>query len=573
MSDNEGIVRLFLEIADMLAIQGEQQRRINAYKRAADSITGLGRDVADVAREGTLTEVPGIGKILAAKIEEYLDTGTLELYERLKGEVPPGVMAMLQIPDVGPKTASRVWKELGVTTIDELEAAARAGKVQQLPRFGAKTEANLIAGIEALRRFSGRTPLGVAWYLAYDMVAALSQVPEVIQIIPAGSLRRMRETIGDLDILVAAEDAAPIMDAFRKLPQAAEVVLSGPTKTTIRTEAGLQVDLRVLEPARWGTALQYFTGSQMHNVRLRELARRKGYSLSENSLKTEEGGEILCAEEAEVYERLGLQWVPPELRQGRDEIELAVQGSLPRLIERSDLQGDLQMHSTGSDGKNTIAEMAEAARALGHRYILISDHSHGMAVAGGLQVDELRQQRAEIETLNEGYGDFRILAGTEVEIRSDGSLDFPDEVLAEMDLVVASLHTGLRSGRERTTERMLAAIRNPHVDMIAHPTGRLLGKREGADLDMEVVLRAAAETGTAMEINSYPDRLDLRDAHVRRALELGCKLAINTDAHAAGDLEYLFFGVATARRGGVRAEDVINTWDVGRLLEWARRDE
>ena len=573
MSANEGIEGLFREIADMLAIQGEQQRRINAYKRAADSIAGLGRDVADVAREGTLTDIPGIGKILAAKIEEYLATGTLELYERLKGEIPPGVVAMLQIPDVGPKTASRVWKELGVTTIDELEAAARANKVQQLPRFGAKTEANLIAGIEALRRFSGRTPLGVAWYLAYDMVAALSEAPQVLRIVPAGSLRRMRETIGDLDLLVAAEDAAPVMAAFRELPQVAEVVLSGPTKTTIRTEDGLQVDLRVLEPARWGTALQYFTGSQMHNVRLRELARRKGYSLSENSLKTEEGGEILCADEAEVYERLGVQWVPPELRQGRDEIELAVHGNLPRLIERADLQGDLQMHSTGSDGKNTIAEMAEAARALGHRYILITDHSHGMAVAGGLQVDELRQQRAEIEALNASWDDFRVLAGTEVEIRGDGSLDFPDEVLAEMDLVVASLHTGLRSGRERTTERLLAAIRNPHVDMIAHPTGRLIGKREGADLDMEAVLRAAAETGTAMEVNSYPDRLDLRDAHVRRAIELGCKLAIDTDAHSARDLELLFFGVATARRGGARAEDVINTWDVGRLLDWAGRDE
>jgi DNA polymerase (family 10) len=311
----------------------------------------------------------------------------------------------------------------------------------------------------------------------------------------------------------------------------------------------------------------------MHNVRLRELARRKGYSLSENSLKTDEGGEVLCAQEAEVYERLGLQWVPPELRQGRDEIELAARGELPRLVERADLQGDLQMHSTGSDGKNTVAEMAAAARALGHRYILITDHSYGMGVAGGLSVDELRQQRAEIEALNAGYADFRILAGTEVEIRADGTLDFPDEVLAEMDLVVASLHTGLRSGRERTTARMLAAIRNPHVDIIAHPTGRLIGKREGADLDMEAVLRAAAETGTAMEVNAYPDRLDLRDAHVRRAIELGCKLAINTDAHSVRDLDFLFFGVATARRGGARAEDVVNAWNVERVLAWAKRDE
>jgi DNA polymerase (family 10) len=573
VSENQQIVRLFLEIADMLAILGEPQRRINAYRRAADSISSLGRDISDVSHEGTLTEIPGIGKILAQKIDEYLATGKLELHERLKDEVPPGVVAMLEIPDVGPKTASRMWKELDITSIDALEEAARAGRVQQLPRFGARSESKIIEGIEALRRRSGRTPLGVAWYLAYDMVAALGQAPGVVRIVPAGSLRRMRETIGDLDLLVAAENAEPVMAAFRELPQVAEVVLSGPTKTTIRTKVGLQVDLRVLEPARWGTALQYFTGSQSHNVRLRELARRKGYSLSENSLKAEDGSEALCAEESEVYERLGLQWIAPELREGWNEIELAAREELPRLIERADLKGDLQMHSTGSDGQQSIAEMADAARALGHRYILISDHSHGMAVAGGLQAEELRQQQAEIKALNEEYDDIRILAGTEVEIRSDGSLDFPDELLAELDLVVASLHTGLRSGRERTTERMLAAIHNPHVDIIAHPTGRLLGKREGADLDMEDVLRAAAETGTAMEINAYPDRLDLRDAHVRRAVELGCKLAINTDAHSARDLEYLFFGVATARRGGARAEDVINTWDLETLLSWANRGE
>jgi DNA polymerase (family 10) len=385
--------------------------------------------------------------------------------------------------------------------------------------------------------------------------------------------------VGDLDLLVATADPEPVMAAFRGLSHAdqsrrAEVLLSGSTKTTIRMKEGFQVDLRVLEPERWGTALQYFTGSQMHNVRLRELARRKKLSLSEYALTPDGGDEILCAEEREVYQLLGLQWVPPELREGRDEIELAARGELPRLIEVSDLQGDLQMHSTWSDGVNTVAEMAEAARARGLRYILITDHSHGMGVAGGLQVEELRQQRAEIEAANvrvraEGEA-FRVLAGTEVEIRADGSLDFPDEVLAELDLVVASLHTGLRTGRERTTERVLAAIHNPHVDVIAHPTGRLIGKREGADLDMEAILRAAAETGTAIEVNAYPDRLDLCDVHVRRAVELGVKLAINTDAHNARELDHVFFGVATARRGGATAEDVINTWDVEKLLAWAR---
>ena len=571
MLENQQIARLFSEIADMLAIQGELPRRINAYRRAAESISTLSRSAADVSREGTLTDIPGIGKVLAAKIEEYLTTGTLEFYERIKGEVPPGVVDMLRIPDVGPKTASRVWKELGVTTIDELEAAAREGRVQQLSRMGARTEAKILEGIETMRRWSGRTPLGIAWYLAYGMLAALHEVPGVQQAAPAGSLRRMRETVGDLDLLVATAEPEPVMAVFRELPHVAQVLLSGSTKTTIRTHEGLQVDLRVLEPERWGTALQYFTGSQMHNVRLRELARRKKLSLSEYALTPDGGDEILCAEEDEVYRLLGLQWVPPELREGRDEIELAVRGELPRLIEVSDLQGDLQMHSTWSDGVNTIAEMAEGARARGLRYILLTDHSHGMAVAGGLQVEELRKQRAEIEAVNAGSSDFTVLAGTEVEIRSDGSLDFPDEVLAELDLVVASLHTGLRTGREKTTQRVLAAIHNPHVDIIAHPTGRLIGKREGADLDMEAVLQAAAETGTAIEVNAYPDRLDLCDVHVRRAIELGVKLAIDTDAHNVGELDHIFFGVATARRGGATAGDVINTWDVERLLDWARR--
>jgi DNA polymerase (family 10) len=570
MLENQQIARLFSEIADMLAIEGEEQRRINAYRRAADSIANLSRNVSDVWREGTLTDIPGIGKVLAAKIEEYLSTGTLEFYERIKGEVPAGVVEMLRIPDVGPKTASRMWKELGLTTIDELETAAREGRVQKLSGMGARTESKILEGIETMRRWSGRTPLGIAWYLAYDMLAALREVPGVVQAAPAGSLRRMRETVGDLDLLVATADPEPVMAVFRELPQVSDVLLSGETKTTIRTHEGLQVDLRVLEPNRWGTALQYFTGSQMHNVRLRELARRKKLSLSEYALTPDGGDEILCADEEEVYRLLGLQWVPPELRAGRDEIELAVRGELPPLVEMSDLQGDLQMHSTWSDGVNTVAEMAEGARARGLRYILITDHSHGMAVAGGLQVEELRKQRVEIEAVNAGMTGFTVLAGTEVEIRADGSLDFPDEVLAELDLVVASLHTGLRTGQEKTTQRVLAAIHNPHVDLIAHPTGRLIGKREGADLDMEAILQAAAQTGTAIEVNAYPDRLDLCDVHVRRAVELGVKVAINTDAHNVGELDHVFFGVATARRGGATAADVINTWDVGKLLSWAK---
>lgn len=569
--ENREIAYIFQQIANMLAIQGENRHRVFAYRRAAETIAHLERDVADVWRKGKLTDIPGIGKTLAEKIEKLLMTGGLEFYERLKGEVPPGVVEMLRIPDVGPKTAGRLWKELGITSIEELEDAARKGRVQTLSRMSTRTEAKILAGIEALRRQSGRTPLGIAWFLAQQLLVALRQVPGVQRAAPAGSLRRMRETVHDLDLLVAAEAPQPVMACFRQLPQVAGVLLSGETKTAVRTREGFQVDLRVLPPERWGTAIQYFTGSQAHNIRLRGLAQNQGYSLSEYALKQQDGSEHLYADEEEVYRSLGLPWIPPELREDRGEIDAALKGELPRLVERADLQGDLHVHTIWSDGRGSVAEMAEAARARGLRYILITDHSYGIGVVRGLRADDLQLQRAEIEAVNARYDNFRVLAGTEVEIRADGTLDFPDEVLAELDLVVAALHTGLRTGRERTTQRMLAAIRNPHVDIIAHPTGRLIGQREGADLDMEAILQAAAETGTTIEINAHPDRLDLPDIYVRRAVELGVKLAVSSDAHHADGLDLLFFGVATARRGWATPSDVVNTWDVDQVLAWVKR--
>ena len=350
------------------------------------------------------------------------------------------------------------------------------------------------------------------------------------------------------------------------------MLLSGHTKTSIRTHEGFQVDLRVLEPARWGTALQYFTGSQAHNISLRALALDRGFSLSEYALKREDGTEVLCATEEEVYAALGLPFIPPELREDRGEIEAALEDRLPKLVEMGDLKGDLQFHTTWSDGQQSLLEMAQAAKAYGLEYALVTDHSHSLGVAGGLTADDLRRQRAEVDEVNRKMGDsFRLLAGTEVEVRGDGSLDFPDEVLAELDLVVAAVHTGLRQERERVMPRFLAAIRNPHVDVIAHPTGRFIDEREGADLDMDVLFRAAAKAGTALEVNAYPKRLDLRDAHVRRALDLGVKLAISSDTHDVQGFSWLPFGVATARRGWARAEDAINTWDVEDLLAWAAR--
>jgi len=569
---NETVAATFAAMGDMLDIQDAGIHRILAYRRAAETVASLGRPIAEVWRAGELEDLPGIGKTLAAKIDELMRTGELAAYQKLQAEVPAGVVDMLRISGVGPKRAALFWRELGLTSVEELENAARAGRLQALPGLGAKTEARLLASIAALHRQSQRTLLGTAGPLAQEMLGELEQAPGVTQSAVAGSLRRMRETVGDVDLLVAAAEAEPVMAAFRGLNHVAEVLLGGETKTSVRTHQGFQVDLRVLDASRWGTALQYFTGSQAHNVRLRELALSRGLSLSEYALKREGSGEILCATEDEVYAALGLPWIPPELRENHGEIEAAQDWGLPDLVTLADLRGDLHVHTTTSDGRDGMLEMAEAARARGFEYLALADHTHSLGVVRGMTVEDVRAQRAEIDALNEHFaGSFRLLACAEVEVLSDGNLDFPDEVLAELDLVIASVHMGLRQSRERVTARVIAAIRNPHVDIIAHPTGRLIGQREGADLDLEEVFRAAAETGTALEINAYPQRLDLRDIHVRRAIELGVRLAINSDAHHAAGFDVLPFGVATARRGWARSADVINTWPLEELLTWTDR--
>jgi len=570
--ENRQIAEIFEAMADILDIQGANYHRIMAYRRAAENVAALGQPLKELWQANELESIPGIGKTLATKIDELMQTGRLETYEELKAQVPEGVVAMLQVTGIGPKSAARFWKELGITSMEELERAARAGRLREMHGFGAKSEQNVLDGIEAFKRRTGRTRLGDAWPLAQEMLAALRKAPDVKRAASAGSLRRRRETVGDLDLLVASENPEPVMTRFRELPQVAEVMLSGPTKTSIRTHRGFQVDLRVLEPTRWGTALQYFTGSQAHNIQLRELAIDQGLSLSEYALKREDGSEILCATEEEVYATLGLPLIPPELREDRGEIKTALDDRLPDLVTLEDLKGDLQFHTTWSDGHHSLLEMARAAKAQGLEYALVTDHSHSLGVTGGVNTERLHEQRTEIEEVNHQLGStFRLLAGVEVEVRADGTLDLPDEVLAELDLVVAAVHSGLRQDRETVTARMLAAIRNPNVDIIAHPTGRLIEEREGADLDMEAIFRAAAETGTALEVNAHPSRLDLRDAHVQRAIELGVQLAISSDAHDVHGFATLPFGVATARRGWARPANVINTWTVEEVLRWATR--
>ncbi len=568
---NKQIAALLRRIGGILDILGENRYKIMAYRRAADSIESLPRDLADYWREGRLREIPGIGEALSEKLDELLRTGHMSYLEKLEQQVPPGVVDMLEIPEVGPKTARLVWEKLGITSIQQLKAAAEAGQLRRLPGMGAKTEQRILAGIQALERRSRRIPIGEARPVALALLRGLMEgIPSLSQATVAGSLRRWRETIGDLDLLAAAEDPEPVMEVFVGLPDVAEVILRGTTKTSVRTRDGLQVDLRVVPPERWGTALQYFTGSQAHNIALRERALKLGFSLSEYALKRDDGSELLCSEEESVYEALGLPWIPPELRENRGEIEAAAEGRLPRLIEMGHLQGELHAHSTWSDGTATIEEMAEEARARGYRYLVITDHSESLGVTGGLTVERLREQRAEIERLNERWPDFRLLQGAEVEVRADGTLDYPDEVLAELDCVVASLHTGLRQDRDQITARALAAIRNPHVDVLGHPSGRLLGRREESAVDLEAVLQAAAETGVAMEVNAHPSRLDLDDVHVRRAIELGVPLVINCDAHSPADFDFIEYGVATARRGWATPDCVLNTLSLDRLEQWLR---
>jgi DNA polymerase (family 10) len=561
---------MFHQIADLSEIKGEVIYRVLAYRKAAESIADLGRDINEVWKEGKLEDIPGVGQAIADKISELLSTGHMTFYDKLTAEVPPSLVDVLEIPDVGPKKARAMWQELGLTTVVEVKAAAEAGQLRSLSGFGPKTETKILSGIEALaRRVTDRVHMGLAFPAARDLVVALAGVPQVRRVTHAGSLRRFRSTIGDLDILAATEAPAEVMTAFQELPQVETVLLSGETKTRVRLLNGLEADLRCLEEKQWGTALQYFTGSQAHNVRLRELALKRGFSLSEYSLTPLDGPPVLCAEEEEVYGALGLPFIEPELREDRGEIEAALAGELPQLVSIHDIRGEVHGHSTWSDGEASIEEMALAAQARGYEYLTISDHSQSLGMTGGLTPGRLRAQRAEIDEVQAKLGRLRLLQGTEVEIKADGSLDFPDQVLAELDFVVASVHSGLRQDRDAITARVVNAMRNPHVHAIGHPSGRLLTQREESAVDLDQVLRVAAETGTMIEINAAPERLDLDDAHVRRAVELGVQLVINTDAHRPENFDNLLFGVATARRGWAGPEHIANTLPIEALL--ARR--
>jgi len=568
---NLALARIFSEIADMLEIKEASIFRISAYRRAARAMESLTEDVTEVAARDDLEEVPGIGTSTAEKIEEYLETGKITYYEELRASLPPGITTLMSVPEVGPKTAVLLYEKLGVTTIDELEKAARQGLVRKLPRKGAKTEENILKGIELIRRTKERLPLGQVLPHAKEIEDALRALKEVKAISLAGSIRRMKETIGDIDVLVTSSRPARVMDVFTTLPQVQRVLAKGPTRSSVLLEVGIQADVRVVKPESFGAALQYFTGSKEHNVKLREKGVRRGLKINEYGVfRVKDEKRVAGRTEEEVYAALDLPWIPPEIREGQGEVELAEKGKLPRLVELQDIRGDLQMHTRWSDGSDSAEAMARAAKERGYEYIAITDHSQSLKFVGGVTIEELRDHAKLVKQVADKVG-IAILMGTECEVHPDGSLDYPDEVLKELDIVLAAVHTRFRMSEAEMTKRMIKAMENPHVDVVAHPTGRLLGQRESYSVNVERLVEAARRTGTVLEINAGPQRLDLRDTQARMAQERGVKLAINTDAHTRYQLRYMEFGVGTARRGWVEKKNVINTLPLNDLRAFLRR--
>ena len=583
MSSNEDIGSIFEEMATLLELTGANGFRVNAHTKVARVVEGLSSDLAVVARgEKALAElqkIDGIGKSSAEKIVAFVATGTVPELEDLRSEVPDGLRKVMQVPGLGPKTVRRFWQEASVESLTDLEAALDDGRLEALPRMGRKTLDNIRASIDFMKSAGDRRRLGDALPLAERVVAVMEAVPGMRRVAWAGSLRRGQETIGDVDILVSTDDPEAASTAFREQPGVSRVLVAGETKSSVRLEEGIQVDLRVVPEEVWGATLMYFTGSKDHNVALRERAIARGLRLNEYGLFPEDDEAtppqqrgitpVAASTEAEIYEALELPWIPPELRVDRDEFDRPIPGDL---VTVEAIRAELHSHTTASDGKLSIDELAAAAMAGGREILAITDHSRSSAQANGLDVDRLRRHADAIREADARIDGIRLLAGSEVDIHADGSLDYEDDVLAMLDVVVASPHASLRQEPAVATARLCAAARHPLVSIIGHPTGRIIGSRKGLEPDIEAVITAAIEGGTALEINSNPLRLDLRDIHVRAAVEAGCLISINTDAHRAEHLEFIRYGVLTGRRGRLEAEGCINTWAPDRLLPWLARN-
>ena len=567
MARNAEVARVLKEIGLLLEIEGKDKFKYLAYYRGVRSITSLGEDVETIAKRDALTDIPGIGKGLSDVIKQYLETGEVEILTELRTRVPVKALELDSIPGVGPKTIKLVYDKLGVTDLESLERAADDGKLSGLPGLGEKTQTQIIEGIKVVRAGLERTLLADAMLAAERIENALRKLKVIKKLEIAGSTRRRRETIGDLDILVVATDPEVVMAAFVKSDGVSTIQAQGPTKSSVRLDSGLQVDLRVLPDDSFGAGLQYFTGSVDHNVRLRSIAQKMGLRLNEYGLFKGEK-KVAGEDEAGIYKALGLQWVPPEMREDKGEIEAAQRGELPILLSQNDIHGDLHSHTDQSDGKNAIEEMLDAAQALNYEYYCVSDHTQSLTIANGMDEGRLLKRIDEIDELNaSGRWKMSILKGAEVDILADGGLDIEDDVLSQLDVVTVSIHSRMKDTKETMTERVCRALENRHVHILGHPTGRLIGKRSEFEIDLERVFETAQKHNVVMELNAHPQRLDLNAGNLRAATKMGLKIAVNTDAHRISELDNMQFGVFQARRGWLTSDDVINTYHLKGLMK------
>ncbi|ADL08149.1 DNA polymerase/3'-5' exonuclease PolX [Thermosediminibacter oceani] len=559
---------IFSDIADMMEIKGENFFKIRAYRKASQVIANLPEDIEEIMKTSSLGSIEGIGKALEGKIKEIIETGTCRHYEELKKDIPRGLVEMLKIPGLGAKRIKTIYDALNITTIDELEQAAKSHKLRGLPGIGVKTEQAILKGIQMLKGKAGKMLLSTALYLAEEIKDMLKFLPAVEKVEEAGSLRRRKELIGNIYLVVSSQSPAEVLEGFLDYPRITEVVARDTDKTSVVLDLGVQVDLRVVEPRSFWAALHHYTGNEDHNVKLKEIARTRGLDINENGVFKEKNNEVIYpGNEEEVYKLLDMPYIIPELREDKGEIEAAIEDRLPDPVKLADIKGDLHVHSNWSDGINSIEEIAIRAREMGYEYVAITDHSKSLKVARGLDEERLMRQIELIKKLNEEITGIRILTGIEVDILTNELLDFDDEILKELDVVIASVHSGFKQDREKITRRIVAAMENPFVNIIAHPTGRILGKRDSYDVDIDVILKTAAETNTILEINSTPDRLDLNDHLAMKAKEMGVKMVINTDTHELEGLKDIRYGIWVARRGWLEKGDVINTLPLSQLLE------
>jgi DNA polymerase (family 10) len=569
---NQEIAKIFYKIAYFLEMEGVQFKPF-AYEKAALTLEGLEKDVEEIYKkdgfEG-LKKIPGVGESIAKKIEEYLKTGKIQYYEDYKKKYPINLYELMGIEGLGPKRLKVLYEKLGIKNLEDLEEAIKAHKIATLSGFGKKSEENLLEAIEFAKRSKGRFLLGDILPIVKEIYEKLKNLKEVERIDLAGSIRRMKETIGDVDFLVISKNPKKIMDFFVSLPGVVKVWGKGNTKTSVRMKEGFDMDIRVLPQRSFGAALQYFTGSKEHNIALRKIALEKGLKLSEYGLF--KGSKMIAGEtEEEIYQKLGMDWIPPELREDRGEIEAALNHKLPKIIDYRDIKGDLHVHSKWDGGKNSIEEIAEYALKMGYEYVGIADHTKFLKIEHGLDEKQLRERNKEIDKLNQKFkGKIKILKGCEANILPDGKIDISDDCLRELDFVIAGVHSKFKMSKEEMTERIIKAMKNPNVDILAHPTGRLIQKREGYEVDLDRILRVAKETGTILEIDSYPDRLDLNDVNIKKAKEMGVKMVIDTDAHQVDQMRFIELGIAQARRGWAEEEDIINCWTLEKLLKFLK---